>query len=109
MNIYSAFASKLSWGEYYRLLKKLLFKLDKAKMRAKSVSAQGEPELEKEKIITKSICKVLEGFNFKEVPDAIEKLIEENKVYRETKSTDAKLWGSNLSDLLKTKEVEEII
>ena len=72
LSIYSAYASKLSWGEYFKLLKKLLFKLDKAKMRAKSVSAQGEPELEKEKLITKAICKLLAGFNFKEVPDAIE-------------------------------------
>jgi len=37
-----------------------------------SKSSRGEPELEKERIITKAICKVLDGFNQPEVPDALD-------------------------------------
>lgn len=35
-----------------------------------------EGDKQKERIITKCICKVLNGFNFDEVPDAVEKLKE---------------------------------
>jgi hypothetical protein len=70
--IYKAFASQLTWGSYFRLLKKLLYKLQTAFNQVNSISAHGAPELEREKLITKCICSVLSGFNFDDVPDAVE-------------------------------------
>lgn len=44
-------------------------------MSTKSKSAAGEdPHLQKEKLLTKSICRLLLGFNFPDIPDAIETL-----------------------------------
>jgi hypothetical protein len=51
-----------------------------------SVSTHGEPELEKEKIITRAICKVLAGFHFSEVPDAVEAMAAKSKA-REAAAT----------------------
>lgn len=74
LSIYTAYASQLSWAAYYKLLKKLLAKLSRANTRVNSASRRGQPELEKEKIMTKAICRVLAGFHFAEVEDAIEVL-----------------------------------
>lgn len=38
LNIYKALASKLKWSEYFKLLKTLLFKLNKASAKAASVN-----------------------------------------------------------------------
>ena len=70
--IYTALASQLSWTDYFKLLKKLLHRLQRANTRSKSVSSHGAPELEKEKLITKALCCILHGFHFPEVKDAIE-------------------------------------
>ena len=43
--VYTAFARQLNWSDYYKLLKKLLYKLQLTSSRSKSVSAQGQPEL----------------------------------------------------------------
>ena len=48
-----------------------MYKLKRAESRITQVNTHGDPELEKEKIITKVICKILNGFSFNEVPDAI--------------------------------------
>jgi len=53
------------------------------------VSTRGEPELEKEKIITKALCRVLAGFKFDEVPDAIESLTMKRKDQMKSKSSDS--------------------
>ena len=71
LNVFTAFSRQLSWTEYYKLLKKLLYRLERALSKARAISAFGQPELEKEKIITRSICKVLSGFHFDDVPDAV--------------------------------------
>ena len=70
--MYKAYSSQLNWSSYFKLLKKLLFRLQFATTQAKSLSAYGQPELEKEKLITKAICSVLSGFHFDDVPDAIQ-------------------------------------
>ena len=75
LEVFTAFAQQLSWSEYFKLLKKLLFRLQRARSKVNSVSTHGEPELEKEKIITRSICKVLAGFHFQEVPDAVDLMV----------------------------------
>lgn len=51
-----------------------MYKLKWAESRIIKVNTHGDPELEKEKIITKIICKILNGFSFNEVPDAIVEL-----------------------------------
>jgi hypothetical protein len=80
LNVYTSYASRLEWYEYFRLLRKLLFKLRQAVAKATDLAAQKQDAVA-EKIITKCLCKVLEGFNCKggstgqvEVPDAIEEL-----------------------------------
>lgn len=102
--VYTAFARQLGWSEYYKLLKKLLFKLQLASAHSRSVSAQGEPELQKEKIITKAICKILDGFHFDEVQDVVEVIANqhEERMKRREASGEAKLWNSDFSDLLRT-------
>lgn len=79
LNIYESLAKQLKWSDYYKLLKQLLYKLNKTtnKINYNSLSGgnKGEDgEQETERIVTKCICKVLNGFHFEEVPDAIEKL-----------------------------------
>lgn len=75
LEVYTAFARQLPWSEYFKLLKRLLYRLQRASLRARSVSTHGEPELEKEKIVTRAICKVLAGFHYGEVPDAVDAVI----------------------------------
>lgn len=52
------------------LVRKLLYKIEKATRQQNGVAAQKENS-NVEKVITKCLCKVLEGFNFPEVPDAV--------------------------------------
>lgn len=113
LSIYTSFSKQLTWGEYYKLLKKLLYKLQMAGNSKRSVSARGEPELQKEKIITKAICMVLEGFHFDEVKDVVETMeanYQEDKNLR-TMNSEGKMWNNDFSDLLQkqieTEKVEE--
>lgn len=55
------------------LVRKLLFKIEKATRLQNSVAAQKHDNLA-EKVICKCLCKVLEGFNFPDVPDAVKLL-----------------------------------
>jgi hypothetical protein len=69
------------------------------------VSAHGEPELQKEKIITKAICKILEGFHFEELEDVIE-VMAAKQVDQEKGSghvEEVKLWNNDFTDLLQEK------
>lgn len=98
MAIYTSFAKQLSWGEYFKLVKKLLHKLQQAATKSRSVSAHGAPELQKEKIITKALCRVLAGFHFEEVKDAIDTMVEKTNELKSNK--DGVLWNNDFSDLL---------
>jgi hypothetical protein len=103
LNIYTAYSSQLSWPAYFKLLKRLLAKLARANTRANSASRRGQPELEKEKLITKAICRVLAGFNFSEVQDAIEILgqkSENESRNGESKETTLALWNTDFADLM---------
>ena len=55
------------------LVRKLLYKIEKATRAQNGVAAQKNDSLV-EKIVCKCLCKVLEGFNFPDVPDAVETL-----------------------------------
>lgn len=90
LEVYEAFASQLQWTDYFRLIKVYLYKLQRAETQVHKVkmnAGQGDPELQKEKIITKVICKILNGFHFEEVPDAIEELIKEQGQQPEEKGS----------------------
>ena len=101
LSIYTAYASQLSWPAYYKLLKKLLAKLSRANTRVNSASRRGQPELEKEKIITKAICRVLAGFRFAEVQDAIEVLsLKSQGEHDDEQNASTSLWTSDFADLL---------
>jgi len=52
------------------LVRKLLYKIEKATRKQNSVAAQKQ-DGQTEKVICKCLCKVLDGFNFPDVPDAI--------------------------------------
>jgi hypothetical protein len=100
--VYTSYARELPWADYFRLLKKLLFKLQLTRSQSRSVSAHGEPELQKEKIITKAICRILDGFHFDEIPDVVDLIAgqHEEKMKKRGQSGDVKLWSSDFSDLL---------
>jgi hypothetical protein len=80
LNVYTTYAQRLRWFEYFRLLRKLLFKLRRAVFKSRELSAQKDDQI-REKIIVKCICKILEGFECRggsngqtEIPDAVEEL-----------------------------------
>lgn len=68
-------------------------------MRARSVSTHGEPELEKEKLVTRAICKVLAGFHYKDVPDAVEAVIAQSEA-RNSKGGENKIFGKSFAEVL---------
>lgn len=75
--------------------------MQRARGKVNSISTYGEPELEKEKIITRSICKVLAGFHFGEVPDAVDEMMKKSKDHAAAKSKgDQTLFGQNFSEIL---------
>lgn len=59
--MYTVYAKTLKWGEYFKLTRKLLYKIDQAARRNAEVSAV-KADFEMEKTLTKCLCKVLEGF-----------------------------------------------
>ena len=84
LTVYTQYASKLSWGQYMSLVRKMLYKIEKAQSASNSVAAQKQDSLN-EKVICKCLCKVLDGFNFAEVPDAVEllkKTVEEQVAHK---------------------------
>ena len=65
------------------------------------MSTHGEPELEKEKIVTRAICKVLAGFHYSEVPDAVDAVIAKSEAMRGTaKGGEQTLFGQNFAEVL---------
>ena len=73
LNVYVSYARRLTWPETFKLIRKLLFKIDRAQRNAAQYSAEKE-DTELEKTVTKSLCKVLEGLSQNEnisLPDAI--------------------------------------
>lgn len=74
LNIYVAYARRLSWPETFKLIRKFLYKIEKAQRNIQQYTAEKE-DTEMEKTVTKSLCKVLEGLSLNEkisLPDAIE-------------------------------------
>lgn len=74
LNVYVAYASRLSWPETFKLIRKFLYKIEKAQRDSLQYTAEKE-DSEMEKTVTKSLCKVLEGLSLNErisLPDAIE-------------------------------------
>jgi hypothetical protein len=69
--VYTSYASRLPWGPYFSLVRKLLYKIEKAQRKVYSVAAQKQDSTQ-EKTITKCLCKVLDGFNIEGVPDAVD-------------------------------------
>ena len=63
------------------------------------MAAHGDIELQKEKIITKALCRVLAGFNFPEVKDAVDTILG-NSDAKKSDAVNHNLWNSNLSYLL---------
>ena len=86
LEIYEAYARQLDWPEYFKFVKIYLYKLQRAETKinkTKMNAGQADPELQKEKVTTKVICKILNGFHFSEVPDAIDTLIKEKGLERD--------------------------
>ena len=106
LNVYTAYSSQLSWPEYFKLLKLMVYRLQRARRQVNSISTHGEPELEKEKIITKCICKVLAGFNQPEVPDALGAHLKDDDEIEEVKPADTWLTRT-IKEALKEPIVKE--
>jgi len=68
--VYVGYSRRLKWSEYFKLVRKLLFKIEKATRKSAEIAAV-KKDGEVEKTVTKCLCKVLEGFNEECVPDAI--------------------------------------
>lgn len=71
------FSSKLEWAPYFRLLKTFIFKLNRFGHHS-SVLVGGKVENKQgdgAKMVTKCICKMLAGFKFAEVNDAVEEIV----------------------------------
>ena len=81
LNVYVAYASRLTWTETFKLIRKFLFKIEKAQRNSYQYCASKE-DTELEKITTKSLCKVLEGLALNKsicLPDAIQLIDEQIK------------------------------
>lgn len=79
LQVYKAFASKLKYADYFRCIKKYLFKLKRAEKGVRNAKMNAaEPEMQVEKIVTKIICHFLNGFSFGSFPDAIEEIVEKD-------------------------------
>ena len=63
LSVYTTYARRLNWSQYMALVRKLLYKIEKVTRKVASVAAQKEDQ-SAEKVVTKCLCKVLDGFNF---------------------------------------------
>jgi len=73
LNVYQSYAKRLKWRDLFMLVKMLIYKIDKASKKSIEIAAV-KSDLEHEKVLTKCLCKVLEGFAQSEViaiPDAV--------------------------------------
>jgi hypothetical protein len=61
LNVYVSYSKRLKWTELFKLIRKLLFKIEKASRKSMELAAVKQDK-EVEKTITKCLCKVLEGF-----------------------------------------------
>lgn len=76
LNVYQSYASHLRWNECFKLIRKMLYKVEKATRKTAEYSAEREDH-EMEKTVTKCLCKVLDGLSQNEtinLPDAITKI-----------------------------------
>ena len=61
LNVYVTYSKRLKWSELFKLIRKLLHKIEKASRKSTELAAVKQDK-EVEKTITKCLCKVLEGF-----------------------------------------------
>ena len=81
LNVYVTYAKRLKWTECFKLIRKLLYKIEKATRRSQEVSAEKE-DMAMEKTVTKCLCKVLDGLSQNAMialPDAVEAIAERAK------------------------------
>ena len=81
LNVYVTYAKRLRWTECFKLIRKLLFKIEKATRRSAELSAEKE-DMEMEKTVTKCLCKVLDGLaqsSMISLPDAVDAIAERAK------------------------------
>lgn len=110
LNVYVAYARRLSWPETFKLIRKFLYKIEKAQRNILQYTAEKE-DTEMEKTVTKSLCKVLEGLSLNEkisLPDAIETI---DKLAKERDQGNPDRYRNEFTTLLdelvgKAKEVD---
>jgi hypothetical protein len=81
LKVYESLAMKLKWSNYFKLLKTYLFKLLKIHNSKGSINNGNELDIQYEKNVIKVVCKMLSGFNFSGVPDAVELIIKKQSEY----------------------------
>jgi len=81
LDVYESLARSLRWPDYFRLLKSLLYRLQRVASRANLAKAENSAEdHEQEKTVTKCLCRVLNGFHFAEVSDALPAFLSEKEI-----------------------------
>ena len=114
LDFYESLAKTLKWSEYFRLLKTLLFRLQRLTSKAQLQQVEGGAAVDEElnhqeKTVTKCICRVLNGFNFHGIKDAAEGfLLEGAKAQGEIENQDIALeFNSMLTTMVKPAVVDD--
>ncbi|TNV87999.1 hypothetical protein FGO68_gene14880 [Halteria grandinella] len=108
LNVYQSLSLTLPWPDYFRLLKTLLFKLNRVTARqslAKTDNSVDEDLLSQEKIVVKCICRVLNGFHFDGIQDALSVYLEKGDTMLPQVTEDN--LGQELEEVFKAIENEE--
>lgn len=101
--MYTCYSSKLSWTECFKLIRKLVYKIERAQRKAIDYSGE-KYDIEMEKTITKCLCKVLEGLCMNEniaLPDAVQIIEQKAEKVRLNSKKKVNEFSSLLESLVK--------
>ena len=111
LNVYLAYAKRLTWTDTFKLIRKFLYQIERAQRNSIQYTAEKEDKV-MEKTITKSLCKVLEGLSLNQeidLPDAIQTI---DSLAKERDLANPEKYRTEFSALLdelvgKAKDIEE--
>ena len=80
VSIYKTIAKKLHWPKYWKQIRQLLFKLDKARKQKQ----EADIETDQEKIYAKLVCAMLESWHFGSQNTDLEEVVKFRGKFHET-------------------------